>query len=190
MGVFSGSSVLRCLLLVTVCLHWHSLTPVSAGDCLTLWQIRMANMQTPSSFFTNWHSVSVNDTDCCSTTQRWRGVKSCSDLRVYSLTLDTSTLPAAQRLAFLPPSIGQLTLLNTFELIGTNVTLLPDVFDSLTGLAYTSKFSSAQPASFATCCANSDSLCCKYERHRCYHDMQYDFPSVSVRRLQRTAALG
>lgn len=108
-----------------------------AGECSALWQIRMANPQTPDSFFKNWRNVSDTDTSCCAflspDPRAWFGVRFCAELKVRAFHLDGLALPPAQRPSVLPDSIAQLTKLESLNLLNLNIARLPPVaFSSIT----------------------------------------------------------
>lgn len=127
-----------------------------AGDCSTLWSIRLANPQTPDSFFRGWHAI-TNDTDtsCCQRFPPWSGIY-CTSNRVDQIILDGASLgDPTQLINTIPASISALTMLSILELRTTNVVSLPDVFASLPNFATlqvdrSPPFASLPPSLFRT----------------------------------------
>lgn len=106
-----------------------------AGDCSAIWQIRLANPHTPDTFFANWRPANDTDISCCSSKRPWSFVE-CQHNRVMYLLPDCGTLPPAQRLSVLPPSIGVLSALQWLEVDNCAISALPDVFAGLQQLEW------------------------------------------------------
>lgn len=123
---------------------------VFAADCAILWQIRMANPQTPDSVFRNWQAVNGSDWSCCSS---WGGVE-CKDATqpdiVTHLDLDSSGVARELQIATIPAIVGQLSL-RWFALDNANVAVLPPSIwrvRNLTGLSISNVPISQVPLDF------------------------------------------
>lgn len=112
--------------------------PAEASDCSVLWALRLANLQTPSEMFRNWHAVNASDWSCCTPSREWTGLRCTRDAfpRVQSLTLELQKpLPAQQRLTTIPPEIADLAALGHMSVRMANLSTLPASFGRLCTLA-------------------------------------------------------